>query len=281
MFAPTPTTSQRVPTDTNGNAWDIVAEARALTESVTRLVARVRTFYYAVVLAGHACPHCAGHLLMLREGRCQCASCGRAFDPTVAFQQCSGCGGRPQLQIRRYACEQCGQEVISRFLFDGLVFDAAYFREKMAASRQRRQAARASLQQRRVAAQSGVLEPLPIELGDLPELVALLNRLSVAGPAAVPLTPRAAFDLRRYETHLAARLGPIPIPFDELPPLSGNTLYDRIWRFIALLFLAQAGIVRIWQERQTIWVLLREADRKRQAVPGDLEGAPRRAGPVG
>ena len=53
---------------------------------------------------------------------------GTGFDPTIAFQRCTACDGRIGLQIRRYRCRKCGSEVVSRFLFDGLVFNAEYFR---------------------------------------------------------------------------------------------------------------------------------------------------------
>jgi len=260
---------------------DIVTAARALAAAVARLVTRARAFFYEVVLAGHTCPRCAGRLQMRGEGRCACTACGQACDPTVAFQECSACGGRPRVRIRRYACARCGRAITSRFLFDGLVFDAAYFREKMAASRQRRQERRVQLQQFRSASHSGVLEPLPVVLDDVPDLIAVLNRLTAAGATRVSLPPREQFSLQRYETHVQAHLGTIAIRFDEIPPLSENTLYDRVWRFIALLFLAQAGVIRVWQEHETIWLMSYEADREGQAVPRDVADAAGIAGPVG
>lgn len=117
---------------------DIIRQAFRLMEVVTGFAGRVRKLYYAVMLLGHSCPKCGGRLIMIDEGRCQCRSCGHEFDPTVAFQRCSVCGGKPVLHIRRYQCSQCGADISSRFLFDGLVFDPLYFRQKMAESRQRK-----------------------------------------------------------------------------------------------------------------------------------------------
>jgi hypothetical protein len=252
---------------------DIVGLAFVLAETAVQLVARVRGFYYEVVLSGHDCPKCAGVLVMLQEGRCRCEACRHAFDPTIAFQECAACGGKPRLRIRRYECCRCGVEITSRFLFDGLVFDAAYFREKMAEHRERRREQQERIQHMLSASRSGTLEPGPASLEGLPDLLAVLNSLTAPTELAARLPPREAFSLQRYEAHVQAHLREIPITFDEIPPLSENTPYDRVWRFIAILFLAHAGAIRVWQEGPTILVILREADREGQAVPRDVEDA--------
>jgi hypothetical protein len=131
------------------------------------------------------------------------------------------------------------------------------------------------------ASRSEALEPGPASLDGLPDLVAVLNSLSAGVESPIRLAPREEFNLRRYEAHVQARLGPIPITFDEIPPRSEDALYDRVWRFIAILFLAQAGVIRVWQERTTIWMMIHETDREGQAVPGDLENAHGVEGVVG
>jgi rubredoxin len=260
---------------------DIIVLAFAVAEAAAQLVARVREFYYAVILSSHVCPGCASHLHMVREGHCRCESCGHTFDPTITFQVCSNCGGTPRLRVRRYECRRCGTEITSRFLFDGLVFDAEYFRTKMAESRQRRRERRDDIRQMLAESRSGALEPGPVSLDGLPDLVAVLNQLSAGAGEKVRLPPREEFNLQRYEAHVQARLGTIPITFDQIPPRSENTLYDRVWRFIAVLFLAQAGTLRVWQEGTTIWMMKHEVDRKGQAVPGDVENAHGVEGVVG
>jgi len=117
---------------------DIIRLAFRLAEAVTGFAGRAKQLYYAVMLMGHECPRCGGGLVMEGEGKCRCNSCGDEFDPTVAFQRCGTCGGRLELRVRRYRCTQCGADVASRFLFDGLAFDAEYFRQKMTESRQRK-----------------------------------------------------------------------------------------------------------------------------------------------
>lgn len=111
---------------------DIVALAFRLTDVVAAFRAKARRLYYAVMLMGHRCSKCGGALAMEAEGTCSCRECGHTVDPTAAFQRCSACGGIPELRVRRYHCQDCGSDIVSRFLFDGLVFDAEYFRERMA-----------------------------------------------------------------------------------------------------------------------------------------------------
>lgn len=261
----------RLPSSCESGDIDIIGLAYTLAGAVERLVGRVRAFYYEVALSGHHCPACDGHLMMVREGQCRCDSCGRAFDPTAAFQACTTCGGQPRLRIRRYECSRCGADVTSRFLFDGLVFDAAYFREKMVEHRERQREHRKERQEQVLVSRSNDLEPGPVNLDDLPDLVSVLDSLSKGVLPPIPISPSSAFTLQRYEAHVTAHLQPIAITFNDIPPLSENTLKDRIWRFIAILFLAQSGAIRLWQENTTIWLMPHETHRERQAVPGDVE----------
>ena len=57
----------------------------------------------------------------------------------------------------------------------------------------------------------------------------------------------------------------------DIPPLSENLRKDLIWRFIAVIFLAHAGIVDIWQDGQDIMVIKHETNRKRQDISGEFE----------
>jgi len=224
-----------------------------------------------VVLCGYACPDCGGAVLMVREGLCRCEKCSGDFDPTIRFQRCSVCGGHLVLSIRRYHCRQCGADVPSRFLFDGLAFDADYFRTKMTESRQRREELRERVREMLAASRSRDFVLPPADLAAFPGLIDALNGL-IGGLEPIPLwLPRDGFDLARYERHLQAHIGPIAIQFDDLPPLSENSRQDRIWRFIALVFLDQAGLLELRQEGQIIWVMKCENDREGCRVPGETE----------
>ncbi len=253
--------------------FDIVGMAFGLSDRISRWTESVRWFFYEVVLSDRRCPSCDGRLAMVKEGQCRCQRCSQALDPTPAFQRCGVCGGQPVLRIRRYACSQCGLDVPSRFLFDGLVFDSEYFREKMAESRQRREDLRQQIRDMLASSRSLPMTPVFTDLGDAPGLVEALNGLTMDLPSSDLPWPRRDFDLSRYQNHLQAHIGPMTVTFDQLPLLSGNQRQDRIWRFVALLFMAQAGIVDLWQEGSIIMVKQHDSDTEGPGVSGETEAA--------
>ena len=126
---------------------DIRELAFGMAKTVEVFIEKAKRFFYSVMLLGYRCPECEGFLVMTAESKCRCVSCKEEFDPTVAFQRCSECGGKPVLRIRRYICNNCGSDIRSKFLFDALVFDVEYFRQKVAESRQRKQEQRERVQQ--------------------------------------------------------------------------------------------------------------------------------------
>ena len=163
--------------------------------------------------------------------------------------------------------------MVSRFLFDGLVFDAAYFRQKMAESRRQRRDLRERVRQMLAGSRSGPVSPAAAELDAVPGLLEALNGLTTDLPETFTITGRGGFDLKRYQGHVQAHVQPIGIGFDEIPPLSKDLRIDRIWRFIAIIFLAQAGAVNLRQDGPTIWVTHHETDGKRQDISGEPESA--------
>jgi hypothetical protein len=251
--------------------FDIVGMSFSLAERVTRWAEQARRFFYAVMLWDHLCPDCGGDLAMVKDGQCQCEKCGRTFDPTVEFQRCMACGGQTKLSIRRYRCRQCGADVPSRFLFEGLVFDAEYYRQRMIESRQRREELREQVRKMLANSRSLPIGPVEADLGQIPGLIEALNRLTKDLPVRDWPQPRREFDLARYEAHLQAQVGPIAVAFDQLPPLTEDSRQDRIWRFIALLFLDQAQAVDLWQEGPIILVKQHDPDAERSAIPGETE----------
>lgn len=252
---------------------DIVSQAFCMAAAVERFMEQARTFYYAVMLSSHTCPKCGGNLKMIREGACRCCSCQHVLDPTIAFQQCELCGDEPRLAIRRYQCSRCRRDVASRFLFDGLVFDAEYFRQRMAESRERKQELREQVRQMLAESRSAVIQPQPVDLASVPGLLDVLNRLvSESETEFVQFLP-PTFNLQRYQAHVEAHIRPIATSLEQIPPLSENTRLDRIWRFVAIIFLDHAGILDVWQDGPTIMVMKRETDTERQGIPGDIEEA--------
>ena len=252
-----------------------------ISEAVDAFMRKARRFFYGVMLIGHRCPRCNGMLSMVSEGKCRCVSCGREFDPTIAFQRCPVCGGIPVLRVRRYRCEDCGGDIESRFLFDGLVFDADYFRAKMAESRQRKLEQRERVRQMLAESRSGDLPLEQADLSGVPGLLDALNALATGLDDSLAVEYREQFDLNRYESHVRDHLRDYPVNLTGIPALGGDLRRDLIWRFIAVIFLAHAGIVDIWQDGQEVMVMKHEADREGCNISGESEAADRVKGLVG
>jgi hypothetical protein len=260
---------------------DFIERAFALTEAVSRLKERSRVFFYQVMLSGYACLRCDGSLEMQSEGSCRCASCRSQFDPTITFQRCDACGGKLELQVRRYRCCECGVDVRSRFLFDGLVFDVDYFRQKMVESRQRKAEQCERVRQMLAESRSGTVQLPVADLNSIPGLADVLNALTQDVETYFDLPPSSNFNLKHYQAHIQAHLQPFPISLEQIPPLSENARKDKIWRFIALIFLAHTGIVDIWQDGQDIMVKKNETNAEGSGIPGDLEATDGIEGSVG
>ena len=126
---------------------NIISLTFGMAKAIEVFLQKAKRFFYSVVLFGCRCLKCNGSLVMIAEGQCKCTSCGIEFDPTVKFQNCSACGGVPVLHVRRYQCKNCGSDISSKFLFDGLVFEAEYFRQKVMESRQRKKEQRVRVRQ--------------------------------------------------------------------------------------------------------------------------------------
>ena len=245
---------------------NIITLAFDIAEAVEAFLQKAKRYFYSVVLFGYRCPNCNGSLTMTAEGRCKCNLCGYEFDPTITFQNCSACGGIPVLRVRRYQCGSCGNDIRSIFLFEGLVFDADYFRQKVAESRQRKKEQRERIRQMLEESRSA---DLPLQVADLdavPGLVEALNALTGDFDGNFIKDSRDEFDLKRYETHIKAHIQDFPLALRDLPPLCENARKDLIWRFIALIFLAHYGVVDLLQDGQGITVIKHEANRKRQDV---------------
>ncbi|MFN3166402.1 MAG: hypothetical protein ACE37H_04985 [Phycisphaeraceae bacterium] len=226
-----------------------------------------RDYFYRLVLHGLACPKCQGHnLIMLREGRFRCQDCGQAGDPTITFQRCPTCDVKPALALRRYHCRECGEEIISRFLYEGVVYDPDYFRQKMAESRERkRHEQRAANEKQATRAWQRSQHHgghLAIDLDRVPGLTDALNAL-VGGAAVKEFAwVREAFDLAAYERHLL-RIVESDDDWDilQISPLAEpNDRLERVRLFIACLFLEQAGLLILEERFSTLWVRRYEAD---------------------
>jgi hypothetical protein len=260
---------------------NIITLAFDMAKAVEVFMGKARKFFYSVMVCGHRCPKCNGQLIMASEGKCQCVSCKKKFDPTVAFQRCSECGGVPVIKVRRYECKDCDSDIQSKFLFDGLAFDADYFKQKMVESRQRKTEQRERVRQMLAESRSADLPLGAVDLAAIPGLLDALNNLTAGLDNSFAIESRDEFDLKRYEKHIQSHIQDFPISLLEIPPLSENLKKDLIWRFIAVIFLTHAGIIDIRQKGQDIMVIKHETNRKRQDVLGEFEEADGIEGSVG
>jgi hypothetical protein len=261
---------------------NIIILAFDLTKAVESFAEKAKKFFYNVMLLGHRCPRCNGRLVMVTEGRCRCSSCGNQFDPTVAFQKCTVCGGTAILRVRRYRCSKCNSDISSKFLFDGLVFNAGYFRERMSESRRRNKELKERVSKMLAECRSANLPLQGIDLSAIPGLTEALSSLTSGIIESFEIESKDEFNLKCYEEHIQAHIQDFPISLEEIPPVSEeNARKDRIWRFIAIIFLAHARVLDVWQEGQEILVMKHEANREGQDVSGELEESDGIEGAVG
>jgi hypothetical protein len=255
----------------NSKSMNIIAVAFDMAKAVEIFIQKAKIFFYSVMLLGHRCPKCQGSLIMVTEGKCRCTACGLEVDPTVEFERCLNCGGAPVLRVRRYQCSKCHSDIKSKFLFDGLIFNTDYFRQKVAESRERKKEQRERVRQMLVECRSSDLPIEAVKLESVPGLVEALNSLVSEIDENVKIELRDEFDLKRYEKHVLRHLQRNPVELEQIPALIENARKDLIWRFIAIIFLAHAGIVDVMQHGQEILVMKHETNRKRQGILGEPE----------
>ena len=250
---------------------NIIACAFELESAVKKLYEKVKKFYYRVLLAGYQCPECGDSLVMAAEGLCRCKGCGNEFDPTVELQSCVHCGGKVRLRVSRYFCGSCRQEVVSKFLFDGRVYDRQYFAERMAKSRQQKRIQREQLKQKVIQCRSNGIQAGPVDSSSIADLLAAIDGLTKGIEPEFKIPEQDRFNLNLYERHIQAHIGDFAVNLKDMPSIHENKRKDLIWRFIAVIFLAHAGIVEIEQDGLDIMVMKNETYGKRQGVSGEFE----------
>jgi hypothetical protein len=249
---------------------NIIKLAFEMFEAVQRFFNKAGKFYYMVVLLGRRCSKCNGRLSMVAESRCKCVKCGFEFDPTVEFQRCSACGGVPVLRVRRYYCENCGNEVTSKFVFETLPFEKEYFKQKMAESRLREKEKLQQVKEMLLQCRSQSIVAEAVDLDSVPGLLAALNSLTNGIDEQILIELKGKFELGRYQEHIKAHIQDFPIDLRGIPAIIENARKDLIWRFIAVIFLEHQRGVQIRQEGQTIWVS-KYVDRQGQDFSDGIE----------
>ena len=83
-------------------------------------------------------------------------------------------------------------------------------------------------------------------------LNAFLNFSSLDLEAIEGLTK--SFDLGAYRQHILECLGWNAMPFEAIPQLQAQVRLDRVFRFVTLVFMDQAGEVELDQEQGELLV---------------------------
>lgn len=242
-----------------------------LIREVTRFKSHARVFCYEAFLLGHVCPVCNAKLRMVRDGQAECTQCRSEVDPAVYFQPCEACGGPLRRRLTRYVCKRCGRPTQSRFAFDGMNFDRAYFAKMMRKSREQKQRRRREQQEHLLVARSQrIFTDREPDIDDVPGLGGALDRL-----ASLPLPPDllrifmrgAPFDTERYRRHIMAQFASYEILFEAIPPLVNDSRRDRIYRFVTVVHMWHRGEVRLVQQNDILVVERHEPDREGQGIP--------------
>ncbi len=234
-------------------SWTALLAAMGLIERRTAsLKAEATRLVYAVHLFQRECPSCqCTRLVMIRDGWCRCHACGKEFDATVQFQTCATCDGPLILRVCRYWCPHCRVPVRSQFRLDAHIFDAEYFREKMRESRVHEQERVNAVVRMLANARSSPVTGMSAQNQELTSLASDVERFLHFGQAEeniIPATDPAQFDMARYRQHLHDLVDGCVVAFDGVSQLSPDPRRDRVWRFIAAVFMDQEGTLCIHQE---------------------------------
>ena len=226
---------------------------------------RARALFHAVVLLPFACPECQGGLAMTAPSRTKCNACGHELDPTIAFQRSSCCESPLRWARHHYVCSSCHTVVPSRFLFVERVFDTAYFRERMAESRERKRRRREEMKRLLAWEHAGNWLPEMLPGPDaLNGLFSELDTLSGRGlPGAEVRLAADPFSLEHYCAVICHSLTHGARRFDALPALNADLRLDRTRRFMALVFMEHFRQVKLRQTDADILVIPYGTDYER------------------
>ena len=214
----------------------------------------VRSFYFSVLLAKFRCPQCQGSIQLVEPSSALCG-CGAAFDPTLVFQKSGCCGAILVKRQCHYSCNVCGEVVPSIFLFDGVIFDSEYFRDKMRLSREQRRREQAETRAVLRAERSGTLSIFDeVDLNALPGLVTDLDDLIGVSTTDQNIQEwERNLSIEDYRRHIFNLLD-AEIVFSSISPLFPEERRDKVYRFISLIFMEQDREVSLSQYGEDILV---------------------------
>lgn len=177
--------------------------------------------------------------------------------------------------VRSYYAELLGLDL--NFISDEDGLDTEYFRQRMAEARRREKQRRMRRIAELLASRSGDLViDQTVCLEAVPGLTEALDGfVGTAFPVEMlrRFAGRSDFDLDRYQCHIMAHVGAFRTDFDAIPALIDVIRRDRIFRFIAVIFLAHAGRIELWQDGDRICLRKHETYEQGQGIPRSTEEA--------
>lgn len=199
---------------------------------------------------------------MTGPSHCRCLQCGEELDPTAAFQKSPCCSARLRRARCHYVCARCHAVIPSRYLFDERLFDAAYFAEKMAESRDRKHQQREEIRRWLAENRSDALslDDLP-DLAAVPGLIESLDSFSKNAPGADVTNFQGVdeFHMDIYRQAILSALGSQSLYFHAFHSLNADPRRERARRFMTLVFMEQAHEVYMRQDGPDILVIPYEA----------------------
>lgn len=241
---------------------DLAQVSAGLFQTMVRWKDHAKSYYIAVMLSAHPCPACGGQLRGEDDRTAACVACRRTFDPTETFQRSRCCDARLRFRRRHYACAKCDAPQRSVFLFDEQLFNADYFRERVAESRKRQQQAETELREMLLASRTPELAITELPGRDsIQDLDAALDQLLGTprqGDSDGPV--EGEFQLDTYRQWIRPRLQGCLVWFDAIPVMAPDPRMDRVRRFTALVFMEHDREVLLEQRGEGILVRSYEAD---------------------
>jgi hypothetical protein len=223
-----------------GQTNPLVKELHRVHIRISHLKEKTKIFYFHVLLSRYQCPKCNGELTMTDQNQCSC-SCGKAFDPTLAFQKSACCGTQLIRKTFHYVCSRCKKVNPSRFLFDERIFDRAYFCEMMKASRAKAKKKKQEMIKLLMEARSGELPLLQDPcLESVPGLIADLDQFVGADEDEsddAVLETNSVFSMDDYRSHILSALDCGSRFFSKINNLGADLREDRVYRFVTLIFM--------------------------------------------
>lgn len=172
-------------------------------------------------------------------------------------------------RVQRFYADLFGDGLA--LIAEGEGLDHEYFRQRMAEHRRREKQLRMRRIAEALAQRSGDLVPdQPIDLVAVPGLVEALDGLVSLGiPAEVlrGFAARSDFDLEGYQQHVLSHFDHAMTDFDAIPPLIDDARKDRVFRFIAVIFLAHARRIDLRQDGNHILITPHETHEQGQGLP--------------